>query len=243
MPRNTPQRVSCRGRSFATAFYSPATAPAFLRLHSGVNVPGLLLHHLSEASTARSAFRSTADPGLRPRSVASPRTARCRFPFGSGLPLLRPPLPFGTVTIPLDQSVLPVGCLPTRLPIPPDLRSLPAAANLSLETIGCGSPFPVRYGFGGLLFLKPLGTSLTMLPNASSVNPFSVLSGAISSENMWHRFNWLRASSRGIAVDKTRPSGSVAETYSYFRIMPESVASHMFFSSTTASTTRFATAR
>jgi len=37
---------------------------------------------------------------------------------------------------------------------------------------GCGSSFLVRYVSGGLLFLKPLGTSFTMLPRGSPVNSF-----------------------------------------------------------------------
>ncbi|HEV3333554.1 MAG TPA: hypothetical protein VG096_21365, partial [Bryobacteraceae bacterium] len=37
---------------------------------------------------------------------------------------------------------------------------------------GNGSMFLVRYASGGLLFLKPLGTFLTMLPETSGVNEF-----------------------------------------------------------------------
>jgi hypothetical protein len=43
---------------------------------------------------------------------------------------------------------------------------------MPFSKIGCGSSFPVRYVFGGLLFLKPLGTFLNMLPEAFSVNSF-----------------------------------------------------------------------
>jgi hypothetical protein len=38
-----------RGRSLASAFRSPATAPDSLRLHSRVNVPGLPLRYLTES--------------------------------------------------------------------------------------------------------------------------------------------------------------------------------------------------
>ena len=40
--------------------------------------------------------------------------------------------------------------------------------------MGGGSPFPVRYVSGGLLFLKPLGTSFTMLRSLVFVNLFLV---------------------------------------------------------------------
>ncbi|MGO9615938.1 MAG: hypothetical protein ACLP6W_05990, partial [Bryobacteraceae bacterium] len=37
---------------------------------------------------------------------------------------------------------------------------------------GCGSPFPVRYVSGGLLFLKPLGTFINMHRDRKRVNQF-----------------------------------------------------------------------
>ncbi|HEY9139740.1 MAG TPA: hypothetical protein VIN93_02560, partial [Bryobacteraceae bacterium] len=37
---------------------------------------------------------------------------------------------------------------------------------------GYGSPFPVRYVSGGLLFLKPLGTFINMNPPEVFVNLF-----------------------------------------------------------------------
>ena len=61
-------------------------------------------------------------------------------------------------------------CLPVRLTNPPDFLSLPAAR--SNESLGCGSSFQVRYVSAGLLFLKPLGTSFTMLPPVRYVNAF-----------------------------------------------------------------------
>ena len=44
--------------------------------------------------------------------------------------------------------------------------------------------FPVRYFFGGLLFLKPLGTFLTMLLIANPVNGFCEDAETFSSENI-----------------------------------------------------------
>jgi len=51
--------------------------------------------------------------------------------------------------------------------------------------------FPVRYVSGGLLFLKPLGTFLTMIPNPFSVNIFCACYGAISTGNIWFHFSVL----------------------------------------------------
>ena len=36
---------------------------------------------------------------------------------------------------------------------------------VSITSYDCGSMFPVRYVLGGLLFLKPLGTFINMIPN------------------------------------------------------------------------------
>jgi hypothetical protein len=47
-----------------------------------------------------------------------------------------------------------------------------------------GSPFPVRFVFGGLLFLKPLGTFFTMPAVAIFVNRKSGYGNGFSSE-MW----------------------------------------------------------
>jgi len=44
--------------------------------------------------------------------------------------------------------------------------------------------FPVRYVSGGLLFLKPLGTFINMIPKPISVNSFSVCYESISTRKM-----------------------------------------------------------
>jgi hypothetical protein len=68
-----------------------------------------------------------------------------------------------------DQSVLPalLQAGPTsetaRFPFAPRRRLL-------LLVTGFGSTFPSRYRFGVLLFLKPLGTSFTMIPFLNFVN-------------------------------------------------------------------------
>jgi len=85
-----------------------------------------------------------------------------------------PPLPFGTFTSLRIKAFSRSCCLPARLPNPPDFRSLPAAAFFE-RNFGCGSSFPFRYVSGGSLFLKPLGTSFTMLRKPNPVNRFRIV--------------------------------------------------------------------
>jgi hypothetical protein len=66
-------------------------------------------------------------------------------------------------------------CLPVRLTNPPDFLSLPTARPISI--LSAGSSFQVRFVSAGLLFLKPLGTFLTMLPKLFLVNLFSLFFG------------------------------------------------------------------
>jgi hypothetical protein len=47
-----------------------------------------------------------------------------------------------------------------------------APRNPSFSSVGYGSPFQVRYVSAGWLFLKPLGTFFTMLPEAEWVKAF-----------------------------------------------------------------------
>jgi hypothetical protein len=96
-----------------------------------------------------------------------------------GLPRLRSPLPFGTFASLGIKAFNRFCCLPVHLANPPDFLSLPAA--LPGKSLGYGSSFQVRYVSAGLLFLKPLGTSLTMLPMHAFVNAFSVRIGTFSS--------------------------------------------------------------
>ena len=52
------------------------------------------------------------------------------FPEPARFAALPASTPLWDVSVPSDQSVLPFRCEPTRLPSPPDLRSLPAAAEI-----------------------------------------------------------------------------------------------------------------
>ena len=138
--------------------------------HSRVKGPDLLLRSLAASFTARSALllhhRTPVRPGFG-RFFAS-------GPLQFHLPLRRAASPISTplrgfCTLP-DQSVRPV-----LLPVGPPSESarFPLAPRYrSFFKCGCGSPFLVRYVSGGLLFLKPLGTSFTMRPKPVSVNAF-----------------------------------------------------------------------
>src|ERR1700678_1135889 len=106
-------------------------------------------------------FGSAAGTGL-PQSPPLPRFRPVASRTGQLIrPLFPSPLPsgsFGSLGIKAFNERC---CRPVRLPNPPDFRLLPVTV-LFLEE-GYGSSFAIRYVFGGLLFLKPLGTSFTML--------------------------------------------------------------------------------
>jgi hypothetical protein len=65
-----------------------------------------------------------------------------------------------------------------RLPNPPDSLSLPEVAPIA--SFNAGSSFLVRYVSGDLLFLKHLGTFLTMLPKAFCVKGYFRLENLFS---------------------------------------------------------------
>ncbi len=165
MPSGSPQSlfstepVSRNGLSLARngCSLSEASIP-------GSMVPACYFKTLPARSPARSAFSSTAFAGLSQPNAASSPSARCGSPrrFARLLPL--PPLPSRTFTSLGIEAFNRFRRLAARLPNPPDFLSLPAAGSIS--RVGCGSPFQDRYVSGGLLFLKPLGTSFTMLPKS-----------------------------------------------------------------------------
>ena len=176
-------------------------------------------------------FRFAPDSGgfvaFWPVAVPPAATTDCFPDLHSPLGFLAPP----------DQSVQ-----PDPLPVGPPsrfARSPFAPRGRSFFKCGYGSPFQVRYVSGGLLFLKPLGTFFTMIPNPFGVNDFLPLARPNPQDLFvffrigyeWYgvRFLWI----------KQRPK---AVFYWSFRIMPFSVASHKF-SSFPAKVTCRATAR
>ena len=123
----------------------------FHRLHSRVNVPGLLLRFLPIDSAARSIFRSITDPRFasairqpqrfRPVAASSICSA-CRFSglhFPSGH--LHPSGSKRSAGLAASQPAFRIRPISVRSPLP-----------VSITSCGCGSTFPVRYAFGGLLF-------------------------------------------------------------------------------------------
>jgi hypothetical protein len=156
-----PLASSCSGPDAGDGLSLVRNGCASQRLHSGVNVPGLPLPIPSGFCAARSAFRLCYPDRFAPIPAASSPSARCRSSTGRFQPCLPPPLPFGIFCSlwirvfncsPTGWSACRIRPISSRSPLPS-----------SIKIAGCGSSFQVRYVSGGLLFLKPLGTSFTML--------------------------------------------------------------------------------
>jgi hypothetical protein len=169
MLQSSPRLASKRDRSLVTAFPSPATAALFRTTIPGSMVLACYFALSQPASLSVRPFCSTTVPGS-PRFRPLPRflaryNSACRFTCRySGLHSPAGLLP------PSDQSVQPVS-----LPVGPPSESarFPLAPRCRFFfNCGCRSSFPGRYVSGGLLFLKPLGTSSTMLPNPARVNNY-----------------------------------------------------------------------
>ena len=144
---------------------------------SATSIPGSKLSACYFASSQIASvpvrlFGSTTAFRIAPVAAASLPGARCTSTTWFGWPRPLSPLPSGIFTSLGIKAFNRVCCLPVHLMNSPDFLSLPAAR--SNESLGCGSSFQVRYVSIGLLFLKPLGTSFTMLPLPLYVNAFSV---------------------------------------------------------------------
>ena len=160
-----------RDRVLVTTFRSPATAAALTASIPRSTLLACYFAPLSIASAARSAlllrYRFPVRPGLRPPQrfwpvAASTTNSICRSPgLHSPSGLLHP---FGS-----KRSAGSAASRPAFRTRPISVRSPPP---VSITSCGCGSTFPVRYVFGGLLFLKPLGTFINMIPNRNLVNSF-----------------------------------------------------------------------
>ena len=152
-----------RGWILVTAFRSPATTAAFTASIPGSTFLACYFASVSINSAARLIIGSATDPRFAPRPAASTLQTRCSFLDQLDLPRPRPPLPFRTVrSLGSKRSAGPAAVQPAFRFRPISVRSpLP----VSITSYDCGSMFPVRYVLGGLLFLKPLGTFINMLPN------------------------------------------------------------------------------
>jgi hypothetical protein len=162
-----PEPVARNGFSLARNSYrlSAASIP-------GSKLPACYFASFQVLSVPVRPFGSTTASRIAPVAAASLPRTRCTSTAWFSLPHLRSPLPSGTFTSLGIKAFNRVCCLPVRLTNSPDFLSLPAARPG--ESLGCGSSFQVRYVSAGLLFLKPLGTSFTMLPPRVYVNGFLV---------------------------------------------------------------------
>ena len=153
-----------------TAFCSPTTTPAFTESIPGLTLPAC---HFASCTVTHKPVRPSAPLPMAVRPASGRLLASARRLLASALnqPLLRPPLPFGILTSLWIKAFCRTRCRSVRLPVTPDLLSLPASLFLSLVG-GSGSMFQVRYVSGGLLFLKPLGTLITMLLMPGGVKDF-----------------------------------------------------------------------
>jgi hypothetical protein len=158
-----------------TAFRSPATAAPFEASIPGSKLPACY-------------FASLTNPFHRPFGLSAPQP-ETRFASGPGrfhasdpLRLSRsaPPTSSPTSTPLQDFYVLPDQSVQqdSQPAGPPsELARSPFAPRSRLSitrNLGYGSTFQVRYVSGGLLFLKPLGTFLNMLPIEFCVNNFVI---------------------------------------------------------------------
>jgi len=156
-----------RNRSLGTAFRSPATAPPFAGSIPGSTFPAC---SFASCSVAPKPVRPFAPPPVPvcPGSGRFSAKARCLAASSPDRLFPRLPLPFGTFTslqieafrrLRADQSTFRICPISSHSPLP-----------CSIASCGSGSSFQVRYVSGGLLFLKPLGTSFTMRPGVRGVN-------------------------------------------------------------------------
>jgi hypothetical protein len=160
-----------RDRSLVTAFPSPATTLACTSPIPGSKVLTCYFAPCYLAHLPVRPFCSTTKPGSpRPRPLrrfwpvtASPNSpADCASCLHSPSGLLRPSRS--------KHSAEFAACQPTFRTRPISSRS-PQPVSIT-RFLGCGSSFLVRYVSGGLLFLKPLGTSPTMPSQPFLVNLF-----------------------------------------------------------------------
>ena len=150
-----------RGWLLVTAFPSPATTPACAKPIPGSKVPTCYFApcYLAPCPFGPSApLPNPVRPGFGRLIASGPlqlrQIARLTAPSAS--------TPLWDFCLPRDQSVQ--QNLPSAKPafrIRPISSRSPQPVSIT-RSLGCGSPFLVRYVSGGLLFLKPLGTSLNM---------------------------------------------------------------------------------
>ena len=195
--------------SLATAFRSPTTAVTSRRPpFQGQRFQPATSHPSRPGFRTRSAlqlhYRPLDCPGCGRFTVAGPlhfhpSGSACRAHRLHSPPGLLPPS--GS-----KRSTAFAACRSAWRIRPISLRS---PQRLPFTSLGYGSPFRFRYVSAGLLFLKPLGTSFTMLPKPASVNTFRWLFHSFSSIIMSFIFRRLWGLVGACNVDKTSASTPV----------------------------------
>jgi hypothetical protein len=162
---------------------------------------------LSIDSAARSSSTPLPTCGLRRIPATSTLQTRYSFLDQPDLPRPRPPLPFRTVTSLRIKAFCRIAARQPAFRFRPiSVRSPPP---VSITSCGYGSTFPVRYVLGGLLFLKPLGTFITMRLIRFFVKMFLFEFALISSAGFCFILNALGRDRGASRVDKTRRGGPV----------------------------------
>jgi len=147
-------------RSLAPEFPSPAAVSAYANSVPGSTIPAWRFAHSRTGCLCPFGLSAPLPAAGSPqRPEASAPQTRCTLADSFFRPRCQSTLPFGSFCLPGDRSVR----LVTRPSGPPSRR----ARFRSLPTARCfqrnhRSSFAIRYAPGGLLFLKPLGTFLTM---------------------------------------------------------------------------------
>ena len=146
MLRRTPQLPSGRSPILVTAFPSPATAAPSRGLHSGVNVPGLLLRLAACRLRCPFGFSAPQPPAVRPAEGCFLASSPLPLPRLAGPAASPASTPRRDFYPPSDQSVLQVS-LPAgspsglaRSPFAPHSRFLSLVFRLRITV-----PGPLRF--------------------------------------------------------------------------------------------------
>jgi hypothetical protein len=149
------------GLRLAATFRSPGMTARLQATTPRSKFPACCFLAALDCSEARSADGSPTHDGLPPPWSGSLPPTRCFFP-NQTLPIAPwPLLPFRDLH---PFRINAPASLPPESPPSENARLSLAPRRPSIGIVGYGSTFRTRYAFGGLLFLKPLGTTLIMPP-------------------------------------------------------------------------------
>ena len=177
---------------------------------SGVNVSRLSLRSLTYRLARPFGLSAPRPAAGSPQPLAaSTLQTRCVLTGPFVQPRRQSPLPSRSFSLPRDQSVR----LTTRPFGPPSglARSSFAPRGVLFLSKRPGSSFPIRYVSVSLLFLKPLGTFLTMPVSRRAVNGFFVPSRSFSTISLDSISNTLQRNGAEFPVNKTWTRRRVCE--------------------------------